>query len=162
LIGQYAHGNEPSHHIAYMYTALGQPWKAADRIREIMATMYSATPAGLSGNEDCGQMSAWYVWSALGMYPMNPSSGEYVFGSPLMDEAAIYLPDNKVFRMVVKNNTGNNKYIQKVKWNGQDYAPVFLRHADLMRGGTLEIEMGPKPSATYGVNPETWPTSMSR
>ena len=162
LIGQYAHGNEPSHHIAYMYSALGQPWKAADRVREIMALMYNPTPAGLSGNEDCGQMSAWYVWSALGMYPMNASSGEYIFGSPMMDEAAFFLPDNKLFRIEVKNNSGKNKYIQKVKLNGQDYAPVFLRHADLMRGGTLEIEMGPKPSATFGVSPEMWPTSMSK
>ncbi len=162
LIGQYAHGNEPSHHIAYMYAALGQPWKAADRVREIMTTLYSATPDGLSGNEDCGQMSAWYVWSALGMYPMNPSGGEYVFGSPMMDEAAIYLPNNKVFRIVVINNSGKNKYIQKIKFNNQPYDYTFLRHTDLMRGGLLEIEMGPKPSATYGVKEEMWPTSMSK
>lgn len=162
LIGQYAHGNEPSHHIAYMYAALGQPWKAAERVREILTTLYNATPDGLSGNEDCGQMSAWYVWSALGMYPMNASSGEYVFGSPMMDEAAIYLPNNKVFRIVVRNNSGKNKYIQSIKLNNQPYSFTFLRHANLMQGGLLEIEMGPKPSATYGVKEEMWPTSMSK
>ena len=161
MIGQYAHGNEPSHHIAYMFAALGQQWKTAEKTREIMAAMYSATPAGLSGNEDCGQMSAWYVWSAMGMYPMNPANGEYVFGSPLVDDATIYLPNRKVFRMVVVNNSFKNKYIQKVTWNQAEYKRSFIRHTDMMRGGNLEITMGPKPSR-FGMEEESWPSSMSK
>lgn len=162
MIGQYAQGNEPSHHIAYMFTALGQPWKAAEKTREIMATLYNATPEGLCGNEDCGQMSAWYVWSALGMYPMNPASGEYVMGSPLMDDATIYLPEGKIFKITVQRNSGPNKYIQSIKLNGEIHPQAYLKHSDLMQGGTMEIEMGPKPSKTFGVDESSWPTSMSR
>ena len=161
MIGQYAHGNEPSHHIAYMFAALGQQWKTAEKAREIMATMYSPTPAGLSGNEDCGQMSAWYVWSALGMYPMNPASGEYVIGSPVMDDATIYLPSRKVLKITVLNNSPKNKYIQKITWNEVVYTQSFIRHADLMKGGAIEINMGPQPSK-FGTQPEDWPTSMSK
>ncbi len=161
MIGQYAHGNEPSHHIAYMFAALGQQWKTAEKTREIMAQMYNNTPAGLSGNEDCGQMSAWYVWSALGMYPMNPANGEYVFGSPLIDDATIYLPNKKIFNLTVIGNSLKNKYIQKITWNEAEYSNCFIRHADMMKGGKWEITMGPKPSK-FGVAEEYWPSSMSR
>ena len=159
MIGQYAHGNEPSHHIIYMYAALGQQWKTAEKAREIMATQYDISPNGLSGNEDCGQMSAWYVWSAMGLYPMNPASGEYVFGSPLVDDVTIYLPANKVFKMTVKNNNKANKYIQKITWNDVEYKQSFMKHSDLMRGGNWVITMGSKPSR-FGVDAETWPSSM--
>ncbi|MEO7310764.1 MAG: GH92 family glycosyl hydrolase [Chitinophagaceae bacterium] len=161
MIGQYAHGNEPSHHIAYMYAALGQQWKTAERVREIMALMYNTTPAGLTGNEDCGQMSAWYVWSALGMYPMNPASGEYVFGSPLMDDATIYLPNKKVFHIEVKENSSRNRYIQKITWNSIPYTESFFRHVDMLKGGNMEITMGSKPSR-FGSEAGDWPSGMSR
>ena len=160
MIGQYAHGNEPSHHIAYMFTALGQPWKTAEKVREIMAQMYNTTPAGLSGNEDCGQMSAWYVWSALGMYPMNPANGEYVLGSPLIDDATIYLPNKKIFNLTVIDNSSKNKYIQKITWNEAEYNQSFIRHSDMMKGGKWVITMGHKPSK-FGTKEEDWPSGMS-
>ena len=141
LIGQYAHGNEPSHHIAYMYTALGKPQKAAERIRQIMHTMYSEKPDGLSGNEDCGQMSAWYVWSALGMYPMNPSSGVYMFGSPLVDEATLQLPGGKTFRIAVKKQSAGSKYIRSARLNGKSIPVMGLQHRELAAGGLLELEL---------------------
>ncbi len=142
LIGQYAHGNEPSHHIAYIYAALGEPDKTASRVRQILQTLYHDQPDGLSGNEDCGQMSAWYVWSALGMYPMNPASGNYIFGSPLMDDAVIQLPGNKQLHIKVKGNSDKNIYIKKVMLNGKPHSNISITHAEIMKGGLLEIEMG--------------------
>ncbi len=157
LIGQYAQGNEPSHHIPYIYTAIGEPAKAADILRKICATQYTNKTDGLCGNEDCGQMSAWYVWTVLGFYPMNPASGEYVFGSPLMDEAALQLPDGKMLRIIAQNNSSQNKYIQKVTLNGSPYNSNFFRHGDLMNGGILTIEMGPKPSRKWGKKEDGFP-----
>jgi predicted alpha-1,2-mannosidase len=141
LIGQYAHGNEPSHHIAYMYAALGAPDKGARRIREIMTTLYSAQPDGLSGNEDCGQMSAWYVWSALGMYPMNPASGEYYFGSPLINRATISLENGKTINILVNEQRAENAVIQSAKWNNVILEYNKISHAELMQGGNLEFTM---------------------
>ncbi|MFM8913431.1 MAG: GH92 family glycosyl hydrolase, partial [Flammeovirgaceae bacterium] len=161
LIGQYAHGNEPSHHIPYMYAYLGQPWKTADRVREITTTLYTDKPDGLCGNEDCGQMSAWYVFSALGFYPCNPASGEYVFGSPLIDEATLSLPGEKKFRISVKNNSKTNQYIQEVRLNGTPYPKSFVNHSTIMSGGRLEIIMGPLPSKTWGVASKDVPGSMT-
>ncbi len=161
LIGQYAHGNEPSHHIAYMYAYLGQPWKTADRVREIMNKLYTDQPDGLCGNEDCGQMSAWFIFSALGFYPCNPVNGEYVLGSPLIDEAVISLPGQLSFKVVVKNNSKNNNYIQTVTLNKKNYSKSYITHKDLARGGILEIKMGPLPSRTWAVSPADFPMSMS-
>ena len=141
LIGQYAHGNEPSHHIAYMYAALGAADKGSRRIREIMTTMYSANPDGLSGNEDCGQMSAWYVWSALGFYPMNPSSGEYVLGSPLIRRAFITLDNGKAIEILVNEQKKEHAVIQSAKWNGVLLEKNKITHAELMEGGRLEFTM---------------------
>ncbi|MES2647854.1 MAG: GH92 family glycosyl hydrolase [Bacteroidota bacterium] len=141
LIGQYAHGNEPSHHIAYMYATLGAPQKTAQRVSQILETLYHADPNGLSGNEDCGQMSAWYVWSALGFYPMNPASGQYVFGSPVIEDAVIDLPGNKKIKIQVKGaNTGG--FVKKVTLNGKEHSNIYISHAEIMNGGLLEIEMG--------------------
>lgn len=142
MIGQYAHGNEPSHHIAYMYTALGQPRKTAERVQQIMQTLYTTQPDGLSGNEDCGQMSAWYVWSALGMYPMNASSGEYVFGSPAVDKASLKLPNGKTFEIKVQRRSADEIYIKQAILNGKPIPVQHLRHAQLMAGGTLQLVMG--------------------
>jgi predicted alpha-1,2-mannosidase len=161
LIGQYAHGNEPSHHIAYMYSFLGAPEKTADRVRQIMTELYDDTPEGLSGNEDCGQMSAWYIFSALGFYPCNPASGEYILGSPLIDEATIQVADGKTFTVVVKNNSGKNKYIQAVKLNGSSYDKVYITHSAIIKGGTLNIEMGDTPNATWGKDQASMPYSLS-
>ncbi|HTL07345.1 MAG TPA: GH92 family glycosyl hydrolase [Chitinophagaceae bacterium] len=151
LIGQYAHGNEPSHHITYLYTFAGQPWKTASKLRYILDSLYAATPEGICGNEDVGQMSAWYVWSALGMYPVHPANGLYVLGSPVVDDAVIKVAGNKQFHIAVKNNSANNKYIQRVRLNGRPYTKAYLLHNDIMRGGELIIEMGPRPSASWGV-----------
>jgi predicted alpha-1,2-mannosidase len=147
LIGQYAHGNEPSHHITYLYTYAGQPWKTAEKVRFILDSLYFDDPHGLSGNEDVGQMSAWYVMSALGFYPVHPARGIYVFGSPLFDEASIDVGNGKHFVMKVKNNSPQNIYIQKMELNHKKYTRAYISYSDIMKGGELDIEMGKKPSA---------------
>jgi predicted alpha-1,2-mannosidase len=142
LIGQYAHGNEPGHHIIYLYPYAGQPWKTAERVREVLSEMYSDRPAGLPGNEDVGQMSAWYVLSALGFYQVEPAGGKYIFGSPLVDKAVIKVKDGKTFTITATNNSAENKYIQKVILNGQPYPHYYIRFKDIEQGGTLEFVMG--------------------
>ncbi len=141
LIGQYAHGNEPSHHIAYMFNVAGQPKKTQYWVDRILQTQYNTTPNGLSGNEDCGQMSAWYIWSAMGLYPMNPASTEYQFGRPLFDKVTIHLPNGKTFTIIAKNVSKDNKYIQSVKLNGKEYSQWHISHQDLLKGGELVFEM---------------------
>ncbi len=159
LIGQYAHGNEPSHHILYLYPFVGQPWKTAEKVREVMTTLYSDQPAGLSGNEDVGQMSAWYVLSALGFYQVAPAGGDWVFGSPMVDEAVIKLGGGKTLTVVARNNSSQNKYIQNIWLNGQPLRQSYLGFKTLAAGGTLEFEMGPVPSKTFGVDRAFWPVS---
>ena len=144
LIGQYAHGNEPSHHILYLYTMLGQPGKTAEKVREVLTTLYHAAPDGLSGNEDVGQMSAWYVLSALGMYEVEPAGGRYWFGSPLFDKAEITVPGG-VFTVTAENNSPENKYIQRVRLNGRPYTKPYIDHAAIIKGGELTFEMGSEP-----------------
>lgn len=141
LIGQYAHGNEPSHHIIYMYSALGLPQKAAKQIITVVDSMYKLGPDGLSGNDDCGQMSAWLVWTALGMYPMNPASGEYVFGYPLVDEAVISLPNGKQLFISVKKLLGGSKGIKRVMLNGKKL-DKSVTHQQLLSGGKLVLDLG--------------------
>ncbi len=138
LIGQYAHGNEPSHHIIYMYTALGHPEKAAAKIKLVVDSLYKNGPDGLSGNDDCGQMSAWLVWSTLGMYPMNPASGEYVFGYPLIDKATIMMPNKKQLQIQVnKLNKKNGEGIESILLNGKSIPVLSIRHQQLLQGGKL-------------------------
>jgi predicted alpha-1,2-mannosidase len=143
LIGQYAHGNEPSHHIIYMYTALGYPEKAAEKIKIVTDSLYKIGPTGLSGNDDCGQMSAWLVWTMMGMYPMNPASGEYVFGYPLLNEANIKLPNNK--SLVIKVNKikklGEAARIYKITLNGKAMPVLSISHKDMMMGGVLVMDV---------------------
>ena len=148
MIGQYAHGNEPSHHIAYFYTMLGRPWQTADRVRQILGTLYTAQPDGLCGNEDVGAMSAWYVLSALGFYQVEPAGGRYYFGSPLLDKATIKVPGGK-FIITAHNNSDANRYIQSINLNGMPYHKAWIDFADITAGGTLEIEMGNKPVKWY-------------
>ncbi|MFY0654943.1 MAG: GH92 family glycosyl hydrolase [Cyclobacteriaceae bacterium] len=146
LIGEYAHGNEPCHHVAYLYNYVGQPWKTQELIHQVDKEFYKAAPDGYIGNEDAGQMSAWYVFSALGFYPVNPSGGIYIFGSPLLEEATLNLENGKTFKIIAKNFNEKNIYIQSVKLNRKPYNNVWLRHEDIVQGGTLEYVMGPKKS----------------
>lgn len=144
LIGQYAHGNEPSHHVAYLYNYVGQPHKGQQRLHEIMTTLYTDQPDGLCGNEDCGQMSAWYVFSAMGFYPVNPAEGIYVLGKPMVEKAEIKT-GNKIFTMKTTGLNDRNIYVQSVKLNGKAYHKLFITHKDIVDGGTLEFTMGPVP-----------------
>ncbi len=148
LIGQYAHGNEPSHHILYFYTMAGQPWKTADKVREVLGTLYSAEPDGLSGNEDVGQMSSWYILSALGFYEVEPASGRYWFGSPVFDKAEIAV-DGGTFTITTEGNSDKNRYIQNITLNGKAYTKGYLEHKDLAAGGELVIKMGAEPKVWY-------------
>jgi len=152
LIGQYAHGNEPSHHIAYLYAYAGQPWKTQARVREIMDTLYSDQPDGLSGNEDCGQMSAWLVLSALGLYPVDPVSARYVFGSPLVSRAVLALPGGERLEIEAQSNGPTQRYVQSVTWRGQPYTRSWIDHASLVRGGRLVFVMGDQPNPAFGAS----------
>ncbi len=145
LIGQYAHGNEPSHHIAYLYDYAGEPWKTQMYIRRILDEFYKPQPDGLIGNEDCGQMSAWYVLSALGFYQVAPSIPNYDLGTPLFEEAKIHLENGKTFTVKAADVSGENVYIKSVKLNGKDWRKTFFAHADLISGGVLEFEMTDAP-----------------
>jgi predicted alpha-1,2-mannosidase len=160
LIGQYAHGNEPSHHITYLYAYAGQQWKTAEKVREICNTMYTDQPDGICGNEDCGQMSAWYVLSSMGMYPVNPAAGAYVFGSPLFDKAEIGLPGGKYFSFVAENNSKENIYIQSVTLNGEAYTKSFITHKLIMEGGELVYTMGNTPNKEFAKAIQDRPQSV--
>jgi predicted alpha-1,2-mannosidase len=162
LIGQYAHGNEPSHHIAYMYTYVGAAWKTQERVRIIIDSMYHAAPDGYAGNEDCGQMSAWGVWSMAGIYPGNPSGGQYVFASPFFEEVKFNLPLNKSFVIRAKNAGKDKPYIQSVQLNNKPYNKTYINHTTLMNGGLLEFIMGAAPNKEFGASPATWPSSSSQ
>lgn len=151
LIGQYAHGNEPGHSMAYLFNYSGQPWKTAEKVRFILDNFYTDKDDGIIGNEDVGEMSAWYILSALGFFPVNPANGLYVFGSPTIREASIGLNGNKKFHIIVKNNGPKNKYINAMKLNGADYTKTYFKHVDIMNGGELEITMGSKPGTVWGV-----------
>lgn len=146
LIGQYAHGNEPGHHTVYLYNYIGEQWKTAEKVRSILKNMYHNDPNGLQGNEDCGQMSSWYILSALGFYQVNPAGGDFIFGSPLFDKAIIKLPNNKSLIIKAKNNSDKNIYIQSISLNGQKYTKSFISYDDIMAGGELVFEMGNSPS----------------
>ena len=151
IIGQYAHGNEPSHHIAYLYAYSGQQWKTAEKVRYIMKEFYHDDPDGVIGNEDCGQMSAWYIFSSLGFYPVFPASGNYVMGSPLFDKATIRLPEGKSFTVDVKNNSPENIYIQQIELNGKTQSKSTINHQDIIKGGVLKIVMGKSPNLNFGL-----------
>ncbi|MFH1279754.1 MAG: GH92 family glycosyl hydrolase [Candidatus Eisenbacteria bacterium] len=150
MIGQYAHGNEPSHHMAYLYSYAGAPWKTQRRVRTIMDSLYTTGPEGLSGNEDCGQMSAWYVFSALGFYPVTPGSTIYVIGSPLFPEATVRLPNGNRITIRAEGVSEENVYIQSATLQGEPYTKAYLTHEDLMAGGDLEFVMGPAPNESWG------------
>ena len=146
MIGQYAHGNEPSHHVAYLYNYIGKPWKTQKLIREILETQYKNEPNGHCGNEDCGQMSSWYVFNALGFYPVNPAQGVYAFGSPIVDTALIHLENGKTFNVKALNNNSKNIYIQSVTLNGKAINRNYITHKEIMNGGVLVFTMGKSPN----------------
>ena len=146
FVGQYAHGNEPSHHVAYLYNFAGQPWKTQKYVSHILNTLYNNTSSGYAGNDDCGQKSAWYVFSAMGFYPVNPADGRYIIGSPLLDECTLKLAGNKEFRIRTIRKSPEDIYIQSVTLNGKKHKDFFITHQDIMNGGTMVFKMGKKPS----------------
>ncbi|QCK16759.1 GH92 family glycosyl hydrolase [Mangrovivirga cuniculi] len=162
LIGQYAHGNEPSHHIAYLYNYIGKPWKTQERVREIMKKMYSTGPDGLAGNDDCGQMSAWYIFSALGFYPVNPADGNYIIGSPLVNNATIKTAKNTRFNIYVSNNSAENIYVEKVFLNGKPLDRSYITHDEIMEGSSIEFVMSNKPNKNWATEKENFPPSMTK
>lgn len=149
MIGQYAHGNEPSHHVIYLFNAIGQPWKTQKYAAEVMHELYKNTPAGLCGNEDCGQMSAWYVFSAMGFYPVDPISGKYEIGTPMYPEMKMYLANGKTFTILAPAVSKENIYIQSVKLDGKPYDKSYITHEQIMNGSIFEFEMGNKPGKVW-------------
>ncbi len=155
LIGQYAHGNEPSHNFAYLYNYAGAPWKTQERIRGIMNELYTSKVDGLCGNDDCGQMSAWYVFSAMGFYPVTPGQNTYAIGSPIFDKVTINLENGKKFVVHAKNNSRQNKFIQTASLNGKAYDHSYITHQQIMSGGEIIFEMNDQPNKSWGIdNPE--------
>ncbi|SDP51254.1 alpha-1,2-mannosidase, putative [Mucilaginibacter sp. OK268] len=144
LIGQYAHGNEPNHHVAYLYTLAGEPYKTQRLVRQIADQFYQNKPDGLSGNDDCGQMSAWYIFTAMGFYPVNPADGRYVFGAPQLSKVSIAITSGKRFVIEAKGLSETNKYVQSISLNGKPYLKNYIRHTDILKGGSLVFVMGDK------------------
>ena len=164
LIGMYDQGNEPSHNFAYLYSYAGRPWKTQARVRQIAATLYTSALDGLCGNDDCGQMSAWYVFAALGFYPVDPASGVYVIGSPLVDQATIQLDRKyhrgRTFTVIARNNSAENKYIQSATLNGHDLFRSWITHDEIVCGGKLVLTMGTVPNQTWGVSKADRPAQV--
>jgi predicted alpha-1,2-mannosidase len=163
-IGQYVHGNEPSHHIAYLYLWAGQPWKTQERVREILLTHYRNDFDGLDGNEDCGQMSAWFVMSAMGLYAVDPVSATYVLTAPLFDRVAVRLGNGRELLIEAKGTTGKpdaDKYVQSISLNGKPYDRLWIRHEDLVKGAHLVFTLGPTPNKSLGADAQKMPPSLN-
>ncbi|ADW69225.1 GH92 family glycosyl hydrolase [Granulicella tundricola] len=161
MVGQYAHGNEPSHHIAYLYVYAGAPHKTQARVRSLMETMYSPNPDGMQGNEDVGQMSAWFLLSALGFYPVDAVSGNYILGSPLFEHATVNVGGGKKLEIEVKRSDPAHAYIQAFSLNGEPQQKAWFHHSDIAQGGKLSFQMGPEPNLTFGAAPEVVPPSLT-
>ena len=146
IIGNYVHGNEPSHHVAYLYNWLDQPWKTEDKVRMILKAMYKPTVDGLGGNDDFGQMSAWFIFSSLGFYPVAPGSDQYIIGSPAVQNARLNLENGKTFEIDVKDQSDKNVYIQKIELNGKVLTRNYITHAEIMDGGKINFVMGARPN----------------
>jgi len=157
FIGQYAHGNEPSHHIAYLYDYSGQPWKTQYYVAKVLNELYNNSFSGYAGNEDCGQMSAWYIFSSMGFYPVNPASGIYAIGSPVLKSASMLLANGKTFRMSINNPGKQNIYIQSVNINGKPYSKTYITQEEIMNGISLQFTMGKKPNKSWGIKAEDKP-----
>lgn len=160
-MGQYAHGNQPVQHMIYLYNYSSQPWKCQYWVREVMDRLYTSSPDGLCGDEDNGQTSAWYVFSALGFYPVCPGSGEYVIGSPLFPKATIHLPNGKEFTIQASNNNARNRYIQQASLNQKPHSKNYIRHQQITHGGSLDFKMGQHPNQQRGIQPGDAPYSMT-
>ena len=158
-IGQYVHGNQPSHHVAYLYNYAGAPWKTQERVRQVTEELYRTGPGGLCGNEDMGSLSSWYVLSALGFYPVTPGMASYVIGSPLYGVASIDVGNNRTFTVRAKNNSGENIYIQSASLNGKTLSRTWISHQEITEGGVLEFVMGPRPNKHWGSNVSDAPPS---
>lgn len=161
LMGGYVHGNEPSHHIPYLYAWTAQPWKTQYWIREIVDRMYKPEIRGLGGNDDCGQMSAWYIFSVLGFYPVCPGSDQYVLGAPRFEDATIALPNGKTLEIKAKGVSGVNRYVKKVLVDGAEYTKMYLTHEDILKGGTIEFIMASRPNKSRGQKAADKPYSMT-
>ncbi len=160
MIGQYAHGNEPCHHMAYLYCYAGAAHKTQDRVRMLLDLEYDDQPDGLAGNEDCGQMSAWYLISSLGFYAVDPVSGNYVFGTPLFDRAEVELGNGKTLVVEAKRNAATDQYIQSVDFNGKPYTKLWFRHADVANGAIIVFTMGSQPNPDFGSGESAMPPSL--
>ncbi|MBU1098728.1 MAG: GH92 family glycosyl hydrolase [Bacteroidetes bacterium] len=159
LIGQYAHGNEPSHHVSYLYNYSGKAYKTQEKVRQILDEMYTDKRDGLCGNEDCGQMSSWYIFSSIGFYPVTPGSNEYVFGSPIFDKVTINFENGNKFVLNTKNNSKKNKYLKRIQLNDTEYNKLYLRHEELIKGGEITFEMSDTPNYKLGLKMEDRPNS---
>ena len=162
MIGQYAHGNEPSHHVAYLYAYTGAHWKTQSRVRMLLENMYPPLPDGIAGNDDCGQMAAWYVLGALGLYAVDPVSADWVFGSPLVDRGEVAVGEGRKLVVETRGNGPGKPYIQSVTWNGKPWTKSWISHAEVAAGGTLVFEMGATPNKKFGAAPEDRPPSFGR
>lgn len=160
-MGQYAHGNQPIQHMPYLYNYAGQPWKTQFHVREIMNRLYTSLPDGLCGDEDNGQTSAWYVFSAMGFYPVAPGTGQYVLGAPLFRKVTLHLEDGKTFVISAPGNSAENRYVSEAKLNNKVYTKNYLNHSDITKGGALEFKMNAEPVKTRGIHKEDFPYSMS-
>jgi len=161
FIGQYAHGNEPSHHVAYLYDFAGQPWKTQMYVAKVLNELYNNSFSGYSGNEDCGQMSSWYIFSSMGFYPVNPASGVYMIGSPILKQASMQLANGKTFNVTVKNASKATPYIKSVKLNGKVYNNTYILQSQINAGGNLEFEMSDKPNYKWGTSTQSLPPLQS-
>lgn len=160
-MGQYAHGNQPIQHVVYLYNYGSQPWKTQARVREIMKKLYFPTPDGYCGDEDNGQTSAWYVFSALGFYPVCPGTTQYVMGSPIFNKVKVHFPNGKTLEIESANNYEEHPYVQSVNWNGKNYDKNYLDHFELLKGGRLKFEMGEQPNKKRGITQSAYPYSYS-
>jgi predicted alpha-1,2-mannosidase len=159
-MGNYAHGNQPIQHMPYLYNYAGQPWKSQYWVREVMNKLYQPTPDGYCGDEDNGQTSAWYVFSAMGFYPVCPGTDQYVLGAPLFKKVTLSLENGKQVVIKAPNNSADNKYIGNLKWNGKDYSKNWLSHNDLQKGATLDFLMQSSPATNRGVSETDIPYSF--
>jgi predicted alpha-1,2-mannosidase len=161
MIGQYIHGNEPSHHLAYLYSYAGAPWRTQERLKQIVDTQYKPSPEGLAGNDDLGQMSAWLLFTAMGFYPVAPASNEYVIGRPFADEIALNLPNGKRFVVVAEHLSDVNRYVGSVLLNGKLLQRGFVRHEEILSGGELHFVMSSQPDKNWATLPAARPYSMT-
>ncbi|HEX3008447.1 MAG TPA: glycoside hydrolase domain-containing protein [Bacteroidales bacterium] len=161
IIGQYWHGNEPSHHIVYLYNYVNEPWKTQAMVHKIMKTQYGNKPNSLCGNDDCGQMSAWYIFNVLGFYPVCPVNDQFVIGSPCAKNATMNLSNGKIFEMEAVNYSEKNIYIQSVSLNGKKWDKTYVPFDEIRNGGKIIYTMGQKPNKKWGVANDSKPASIS-